>query len=215
MKNLSRLLIVTLLVFGVMLGIGYPAYAKDSNEIDLVEVLKSEMTRETLYRELSKKYPEYQLFARMSFSKSRHIESLKYIMRDIGINTENVVGEKINLPNTLDKSLEYAINFERAELEKLEKISNSYENEYTNRLIGNLTRSSIRHIEMLERATEYGIDNFSCNNSRGYRNREQFNDFNNGFERRGNFRFENDWNRGFGMCHGGMSRNNFNRNPNW
>lgn len=215
MKNISKFLVVSMLALSMVIGMGMPAYAAEYNKDGLVEILEFEMAKETLYRELNEKYPEYQLFSRMSFSKNRHIESLKYLMDKIGINMENVTVEKINIPNTLDESLEHTLKFEKEKLEQLEKIETSNEDKYTNRIIGNLIRSSTRHIETLERAIEFGIDNLNCNNSRNYKNRENFKDFNNGFERRGHSRFGNDWERGFGMCFGGISRNDTNRNTNW
>ncbi|NLW42212.1 MAG: DUF2202 domain-containing protein [Tissierellia bacterium] len=168
MKNISKLLVVSMLALSMVIGMGIPAYAV-SNEV-VMDLLEEEMTAEHLYSELYKKYPENILFSRLSQSENRHLNALKRAMNNLNISTEDAKIANIEIPNTKEGALEFALAYEKEDIDYLEKLLPTVEEKNLERVLSNLLRGSQQHKETLERAIETGIDNLNCNEQRNYNN---------------------------------------------
>lgn len=171
MKKLSKLLVVGLLVLVIFMSqLGSVEAASQSELTDLVE---EEMTAEYLYSELYKKYPGNRLFFNLAASEQRHINALKRALSKMGISTEGVMIQDIEIPETKEEALAFALAFEKEDIDMLNHLLESVEDSRLKRVLGNLLKGSTRHYMALEKAIEEGIDNLPCNQDRGRQNKGQ------------------------------------------
>lgn len=169
MKNISKLLVVSLLVLTIVIGSGNSIMA--ASNIDMVDMLEEEMTAEYLYTELAKKYPENILFQRLAESENKHRAALKRVMDSMGIPYEGAKAQEIEIPTSKEAALKFALDFEKEDIEMLKSLMGTTEDARIERVLGNLLKGSEQHYAILENALEQGIDNLTCNTERAYKNR--------------------------------------------
>jgi len=169
MKKLSKLLVVGLLVLAIFMSqLGSVEAASHSELTDLVE---EEMTAEYLYSELYKMYPGNRLLLNLAASEQRHINALKRALSTMGISTEGVRIQDIEIPETKEEALAFALAFEKEDIDMLNHLLESVEDSRLKRVLGNLLKGSTRHYMALEKAIEEGMDNLPCNQDRGRQNK--------------------------------------------
>ncbi|MGB4610071.1 MAG: DUF2202 domain-containing protein [Saccharofermentanales bacterium] len=171
MKKISQLLIVGILALTIVFSLAEPVKALSQTE--LVDLVEEEMTAEYLYAELYKKYPENQLFSNLAESENRHSNALTRVISRLGMSTEDAKIQDIEIPETKEEALEFAMTFEKEDIEMLENLLESVENNRLERVLRNLLKGSTQHYETLQKALEEGIDNLTCNEGRSEQNKNR------------------------------------------
>ena len=131
------------------------------------------MTAEYLYSELYKQYPENKLFSNLAESEKRHYSALQRVLSKMGISTEDAKSQDIEIPKTKEEALEFALAFEKEDIEMLESLLETVEDSRLERVLNNLLKGSTQHYETLEKAIKEGIDNLTCNESRAGQNKSE------------------------------------------
>ncbi|MGI6739747.1 MAG: DUF2202 domain-containing protein [Christensenellales bacterium] len=172
MKKLTKLFLVGILAITMVMGQGTAAMAQEqSGYLALVE---EEMTAQYLYKELSKIYPEVQLFSNLAESEGRHAEALMRSLSRLNVSTDGAKAQDIEIPATLEEALAFALAFEKEDIEMLEKLLETVEDSRLERALNNLLNGSNRHYNTIKKAIEDGVDNLSCDGDgeRKYKNRD-------------------------------------------
>ena len=120
MKKLHKILIVGMLAFAVVIGNG--ALVKAVTTSEMVDMVSEEMTANYLYTELAEKYPEYKLFSNLAKSEARHTEALKKSADRLGLSIEAAKSADIEIPETPEEALEFALAFELEDIKMLERL---------------------------------------------------------------------------------------------
>jgi hypothetical protein len=169
MKKLHKILLVGMLAMSVIIGNGALAKAATMNE--MIDMASEEMTANYLYTKLAEKYPEYKLFFNLAESEARHTDALKKSAGRLGISIEDAEAADIEIPETLEEALEFALAYELEDIEMLGKLIEKEEDARLKRVLGNLLKGSQNHYNSLKKAIDEGIENPTCNESRAYQNR--------------------------------------------
>ena len=125
MKKLSKLFIVGILAITMVMGQGTAAMAEDQS--DYIALIEEEMTAQYLYTELSKIYPEVQLFSNLAESEGRHAEALMRSLSRLNVSTDGAKAQDIEIPATLEEALASALAFEKEDIEMLEELLETVE----------------------------------------------------------------------------------------
>ncbi|NLJ65384.1 MAG: DUF2202 domain-containing protein [Christensenellaceae bacterium] len=172
MKKLSKLFIVGILAITMVMGQGTAAMAEDQS--DYIALIEEEMTAQYLYTELSKIYPEVQLFSNLAESEGRHAEALMRSLSRLNVSTDGAKAQDIEIPATLEEALAFALAFEKEDIEMLEELLETVEDSRLERVLNNLLNGSNQHYNTIKKAIEEGVDNLNCDGdgTRKYKNRD-------------------------------------------
>lgn len=172
MKKLSKLFIVGILAITMVMGQGTAAMAEDHS--DYIALVEEEMTAQYLYKELSKIYPEVQLFSNLAESEGRHAEALMRSLSRLGVSTDGAKAQDIEIPATLEEAFAFALAFEKEDIEMLEELLKTVEDSRLERVLNNLLNGSNQHYNTIKKAIEEGVDNLNCDGdgTRKYKNRD-------------------------------------------